>query len=83
MRVTDIDWPCQAGEQQPQCSFDQVVDMAYRPCLIPIAVNSEGHTSKCLGDEGRNRPTVVGPHPRAVGVENTHNGGIDTVLLPI
>ena len=55
---------------QTQKPLDKIVDIAKRPGLIAGAIDCNVLIAKRLNDEIRHDASVVGVHPRAIGVEN-------------
>ena len=83
VRIADVHRTGEVGEQQPQRALDQVVDVAHRSRLTAVALNRDRGAGQRLADEVRDRPAVVRAHPRAVGVEDPHDRGVDPVLRAV
>ena len=62
---------------------DQVVDVAEASRLGAAAEYRERLLVERLADEGRDRPAVVRPHPRAVRVEDPDDRGVDALLAVV
>ncbi len=80
VRVADVHRPAQVREQQPDRPVDQVVDVADRAGLAAVAGHGDRLAGQRLAHERRDRAAVVGPHPRAVGVEDPHDRGVHAVV---
>ncbi len=62
---------------------DEIVDEAEAPRLRAAAEDRQRLLLERLADEGRDRAAVVGPHPRAVGVEDAHDRRVDPLLAVV
>ena len=59
------------------------VDVAERAGLGAVAEHRDRPVLEGLAQEGRDRPAVVGPHPRAVGVEDPDDRRVDALLAVV
>ena len=64
-------------------SVDQVVDIAEGASLLPFAEDRDRLVADRFSDEGRDDSAVERVHPRAVGVENSHDPDVGPVLAMI
>ena len=71
------------GIHETQEAFDQIVDVAERSCLLAFAKNRDRIALQGLHDKVRYDPAIVGMHTRAVGVENTCDFDVQTMLAVI
>ena len=62
---------------------DQVVDVAEAARLAAVAEDGQRLVLERLAQEGRDRAAVVRAHPRAVGVEDPHDAGVDALLAVV
>ena len=69
--------------EQGQEAPDLVVDVGERPRLGAVAVDRDRLARQRLGEEVRHRPPVVGPHARAVGVEDAHDAHVEAVVAVV
>lgn len=60
-------------------AFDQVITIAEGARLTAIAKDGDILTGQRLSDEVRNNASIVGMHPRSVGIENPHDPNVDFV----
>jgi len=63
--------------------FDEVIDIAYRPCLAAIAGDRERFASYGLPDERRDGSAITRTHPWTESIKNTYDSGVDLVRLSI
>ena len=62
---------------------DQVVDITEGASLLAFAEDRDRLVTDRFPDEGRDDPAVERVHPRAVGVENSHDPNVGPVLAMI
>ena len=81
--VAEVHGSGEVGDEQPPESLHEIVDVAQRARLAPVAVNRDRLAPQRLRDEGRHGATVVAAHPRPVRVEDArdrHRDGVDAVV---
>ena len=64
--------------QHADKTFDQIVCIAKRARLLAGAIKSERLAAQHLSDEIGHHSAVVGSHIGPVGIEDTHQAGIDS-----
>src|SRR5438270_355608 len=70
VRVADVDRAGEVGADEPHDAFDQIIDVDDGTGLRTISRDRDRLARQCLRREGRDRPTVLGPHPGTVRVED-------------
>ena len=83
VRVADVDRQVRVGLHQRDQPLDQVVDVTEAARLAAVAEDRHRLVLQRLAQEGRDRPPVVRPHPRAVGVEDPHDARVDPLLAVV
>ena len=83
LRVADVHRHVLAALGQQDQPADQVVDVTEAPRLRSVAEDGERLLLHRLADEGRDRATVVGAHPRAVGVEDPDDRRVHALLAVV
>jgi len=63
--------------------FNQITDKAEGTCLRAIAINGEILAAQRLDNEIGDDATVVGQHPRPIGVEDACDPDIDPILVMV
>ena len=81
--VADVDRPALAGLGERDHPADQVVDVAERARLAAVAEHGDRAVLQRLAQERRDRAAVVGPHPRAVRVEDPDDRRVDALLAVV
>ena len=76
LRVADVNRQMLVGVNQLVDAVNQVGHVAEASRLLPIAVHGERLAGQRLMNEVGQRPAVVEPHARAIGVEDAHDPGI-------
>ena len=64
----------------PHQRVDDVVNVGERAGRFAVAVNFEIFAAQCGDAKVGDHAAVVDRHPRAVGVEDAHDAGVDLVL---
>jgi len=82
VRIAEVDraWEIAPGVHHAQEAFDEIIDIAERAALLPIAVDRDRLTLQRLDDEVRHHTPVIGVHPGAIGVEDPHDLDVELVL---
>src|SRR4051795_8447856 len=83
VRVADVDRLMRAGLGEQDHPADQIVDVTERPRLRAVAEHRDRPVLQRLAQKRRDRPAVVGAHPRTVGVEDPHDRRVDALLAVI
>src|SRR3954467_4311369 len=78
--VADVDRLMRAGLGEQDHPADQIVDVTERPRLRAVAEHRDRPVLQRLAQKRRDRPAVVGAHPRTVGVEDPHDRRVDALL---
>src|SRR3954447_15724450 len=81
--VADVDRLMCAGLGEQDHPADQIVDVTERPRLRAVAEHRDRPVLQRLAQKRRDRPAVVGAHPRTVGVEDPHDRRVDALLAVI
>src|SRR2546425_11568005 len=77
VRVADIDRVVHRRLHEPPETVDEVADVLERPGLRAVAEDGDGHAGQRLAHERRDRASVVEPHARPEGVEDTNDARVD------
>ena len=83
VRVADVDRVVVAGLGEPDQAVDQVGDERERARLRAVAEHRDRLVLQRLAQEGRDGAAVERAHPRAVGVEDPHDGRVDALLAVV
>ena len=83
VRVADVHRQVLAALREQDQPADEVVDVAEAPRLRAVAEDRDRLLLQRLADEVRDRAPVVGAHPRAVGVEDPDDRGVDALLAVV
>ena len=83
VRVPDVDGEMLPRLGQQHQASHEVVDVTEASSLRSVSEDGERLVRKGLTDEGRDRPAVVGPHPRAVGVEDSDDARVHALLAVV
>ncbi len=67
----------------PDDGFDEIIAIAERTRLRSVTKQCDVLARESLADEVGHYPAIVGMHPRAVGIENSHDSRIDVVAAVV
>ena len=81
--VADVDRLVEVAVEQAVDPVDQVGDVAEAAGLVPLAEDRERLAAEDLAHERGQDAAVVEPHPRAVGVEDPDDPGLDPVVAVV
>ena len=81
--VSDVDGAHVVRAQQAPDALHEIVDVAERAGLRPIAEQGHVLAADRLPEEVRNGPAVVDLHARAEGVEDAHDADVDAVVAVV
>ena len=81
--IADVDWIVLGAPGEAKDSIDEVGAVAEAACLRAVAVDGQRLASQGLHHEIRDETAVVGLKPRSVGVEDSDQVRVDSVIAVV